>query len=650
MRVGRWLRLVPLAGLALLAMPAAAHAADVTISGGTLTYQAGPGEANTAVIAEQQTTAVATIYFVGDQNPDVTVNASGAPGCLATPAGLGLPKGYLCTVPIVTPITSLVENLGDGNDTGVINSGADGPAGTIDGGPGNDTLVGGAEDDTLQGGGDTDNAAYVGISAAGITRTDPVTAALPTGSSPSTGNGQDGENDSIAADVEDLTGGNGDDTLTGNDGANTIAGSPPPGTPDVDPQPAGTDSKDTIAGGGGADTLLAGDSGSASGQAGDDTIVGGRSFNGVTTVDGGGDDDTLVSGLGSDELIGGPGDNTLAYATVNQGGIDIVDRTGGVLVRLPEATSTGTGGTIGGQEQDTIHDDIRTLIGSNNGDFMIGSDAADTILGAAPVGTGSGVVDSPAGNDTILGRGGDDSLVGGDRGQVGGGDGNDTIVGGRSDAQGALTVIHGNPGDDTIVSGLGNDEIFGDAGNNTLAYASVEQAGLNIVDRGTNGITAVLPNARQTTNGGKTGGPEKDIIHADIGTLVGSNGNDLIIGNNVTNTLLGVAPAGTAGIKPGPAGNDVLIGLGGVDVMFGAEGNDWLIGGNEGDALLAGNGNDLLVGEAGADTFSAGDGNDTNLARDKVTEAITCGAGTDTATADKTDTNPAADCETFSKG
>ena len=45
------------------------------------------------------------------------------------------------------------------------------------------------------------------------------------------------------------------------------------------------------------------------------------------------------------------------------------------------------------------------------------------MLGAAPVGTGSGVVDSPAGNDTILGRGGDDSLVGGDRGQVGGGEG-----------------------------------------------------------------------------------------------------------------------------------------------------------------------------------------------------------------------------------
>ena len=99
------------------------------------------------------------------------------------------------------------------------------------------------------------------------------------------------------------------------------------------------------------------------------------------------------------------------------------------------------------------------------------------MLGAAPVGTGNGVVDTPAGNDTILGRGGDDTMVGGDRGQLSGGEGNDTLVGGRSAAGSDLTVIHGNPGDDTIVSGLGNDEIFGDAGANTLAYVSVSQSG-----------------------------------------------------------------------------------------------------------------------------------------------------------------------------
>ena len=137
--------------IALLAVPAMAHAANVTVAGGTLTYNAGAGETNTAVIVKQTTTAVATVYFVGDQNPAVTVTASATQGCLPTPPGLGLPKGYLCTVPNVTPITSVVENLGDGNDTGVIRTDASGPSGTINGGTDDDTLVGGRENDTFRG-------------------------------------------------------------------------------------------------------------------------------------------------------------------------------------------------------------------------------------------------------------------------------------------------------------------------------------------------------------------------------------------------------------------------------------------------------------------------------------------------------------------
>ena len=562
----------------------------------------------------------------------------------------GLPKGYLCTVPNVTPLTSLVENLGDGNDTGVIKSDPTGPAGTINAGTGNDTLVGGRENDTFRGAAGTDNVAYVGISAASISRTAPVTARLPFGTTPTTGNGQAGENDSIAADVEDLTGGNGDDTLQGNAGPNTIAGSAPPGTPDVDPQPAGTESRDTISGAGGADTLLAGDSGTVAGQDGNDTVIGGRSPANTTTVNGGPDDDTLVSGLGSDNISGGTGSNTLAYVSVSQGGLNIVNRNRGVLVRLPEPGTTGTGGAIGGPESDTIHDDLRTLIGSNNGDFLVGSEAADTILGAAPVGTGNGVVDTPAGNDTILARGGDDTIVGGDRGQLGGGTATTRSSAAAAPQPSDKTVIHGDADNDTIVSGLGNDEIFGDAGANTLAYASVEQQGIDIVNRGTDGVTAVLPNAGQTANGGRTGGPEKDIIHSDIGTLVGGNGNDVLVGNNLANTIVGVAPAGTAGVKPGPAGNDVLVGVGGADLLLGAEGNDWVVGGDDNDVLLAAGGNDLLVGDTGVDNFNAGDGNDTNLARDGIAEAILCGAGTDSLTGDPTDTTPAGDCETISSG
>jgi Ca2+-binding RTX toxin-like protein len=795
--------------MALLAVPAMAHAANVTVAGGTLTYNAGAGETNTAVIVKQTTTAIATVYFVGDQNPAVTVTASAAQGCVPTAPALGLPAGYLCTVPAVTPVTSLVENLGDRNDTGVIGSAASGPRGTINGGTGDDTLVGGRQNDTFTGGSGTDSVAYVGIADATITRTAPVTAALPTGASPSTGNGQSGENDSIATDIEGLTGGNGNDTLTGNGGPNTIAGSAPPGTPSVDPQPAGTESRDTVSGGGGDDTLLAGDSGTVNGQDGNDTIVGGRSFANLTNVNGGNDDDTLVSGLGNDNIAGNGGSNTLAYVSVSQGGLKIVDRgTNGVTARLPEPGTTATGGRTGGPEQDIIHDDIGTLIGSNGNDALFGADQKDDqILGAAPVGTGSGVVDTPAGNDSIYGRGGEDSLVGGDRGQilggadndtivggrstasgdktlirgdngddtivsgpgndeilggngsntlayasvsqqgvdivdrgtsgvtvrlpdpgatgtggktggperdiihddvhtvigsnnndpipgshgaetilgaapvgtgsgvvdspagndwilglddadtlvagdsgiVSGGDGDDSIVGGRSTASGVKTVIHGDIGNDTIVSGLGNDEIFGDQGSNILAYASVNQQGIDIIDRGTNGVTASLANPGQTASGGRTGGAEKDVIHDDIGTLVGSNGNDILAGNDGANNILGVAPAGTAGVKPGPAGNDVLIGGAGFDIMFGAEGNDWLLGGADTDVMLAAGGNDLLAGQAGVDNFNAGDGDDRNFARDGGPDSITCGLGNDSLDADLVDATPANDCESVTR-
>ena len=272
--------------IALLAVPAMAHAATVTVANRTITFTAGAGETNTAVIVKQQTTPAATIYFVGDQNPNVTVTASAAQGCLPTPPGLGLPKGYLCTVTALTPITSVVENLGDRNDTGVVNMAATGPRSTIIGGPDDDTLVGGRENDIFRGSGGNDSVAYVGIAAASITRTVPVHATLPPGALASTGNGQTGENDAIAADVEGLVGGNGNDTLTGNGGANTIAGAAPPGTPDVDPQPPNTESRDTIDGAGGDDTLLSGDSGTVNGGQGNDTVVGGRSFANVTAVNG----------------------------------------------------------------------------------------------------------------------------------------------------------------------------------------------------------------------------------------------------------------------------------------------------------------------------------------------------------------------------
>ena len=229
-RMLRSVRLCLVFLLALLAVPVAAHAASVTVAGGTLTYNAGPGEANTAVIVKQQTTPVATVYFVGDQNPSVTVTASAAQGCLPTPPAFGLPKGYLCTVTIVTPITSLVENLGDGNDTGVINSGTR-PRWNDQRGYGR-RHPGRRQGERhfprprrdrqrrLRRHRRRQHHAHH-ASHRGAAR----------GRLPTTTNGQAGENDSIFADVEGLTGGNGNDNLPATPGLTRSPARRPPARP-----------------------------------------------------------------------------------------------------------------------------------------------------------------------------------------------------------------------------------------------------------------------------------------------------------------------------------------------------------------------------------------------------------------------------------
>ena len=103
----------------------------------------------------------------------------------------------------------------------------------LTGGSGNDTLTGNVGNNVLNGGGGTDTASYAGITSA-------VTVSLAiTGSQVTGGAGSD-----TLLNIENLTGGSGNDILTGNAGNNVIDGG------------AGND---TVIGGAGDDTLIGGD-------------------------------------------------------------------------------------------------------------------------------------------------------------------------------------------------------------------------------------------------------------------------------------------------------------------------------------------------------------------------------------------------------
>jgi hypothetical protein len=300
--------------LALLAAPARGATVHVQTS-----YSTGPHgstEQYATVLVEDTGAERNVLSFTSESEgftaSAVTVHdAGGTPltpgeGCAAAP-----PDAVRCDALALRSGSTVDVHAGGGDDTIVLGpdpthfyvDGGDG-ADVLDahavrgfvgltGGPGDDTLIGGASDDTLDGGPGHDT--LVGgpgnDTVTYARRADSVTAALGDPAAP-------GTEDAIAADVEALVGGDGDDHLTGGEGDDRIEGGK---------------GADVIDGRGGDDVLRAGDDLGApsagdtvTGGAGDDEIDLDRSGTG----DGGPGDDVL-STRGAGEPSGGPGRDVL---------------------------------------------------------------------------------------------------------------------------------------------------------------------------------------------------------------------------------------------------------------------------------------------------------------------------------------------------
>ena len=204
-----------LALAAVLMLPGSALATTVSVNNGKLIVSGSPGEKN-QIAVWTGTSEEGSGALVSDDGPGVTLT----PGAGCIPYGQG---DIGCSLP-----SSLELKGGDENDSVVSNSwlpakllGGSGDD-TLDGGPGkdtlegndgNDTLLGGFAGDTLKGNSGNDTASFaaytfpVALDADGVAD-----------------DGVSGENANIATDVENLTGGSGDDTITGSSGANTLDG------------------------------------------------------------------------------------------------------------------------------------------------------------------------------------------------------------------------------------------------------------------------------------------------------------------------------------------------------------------------------------------------------------------------------------------
>ena len=198
-------------------------------------------------------------------------------------------------------------------------------------------------------------------------------------------------------------------------------------------------------------------------------------------------------------------------------------------------------------------------------------------------------------------------------GELSGGAGDDTLrtLPGHS----SYGTLNGGPGDDVLTSSPG-DWMTGGPGADTF-----RGGGFSTVSYWHNGRGRVRVSLDGVANDGAEG--ERDNVGAAIGTVVGTKGSDLFVGNDRGQEFWG------------EGGDDRAIGKGGNDTLVGHSGDDVLLGGPGEDRLVGYEGADVLRGGSGRDRFNGGAGRDRLHARDGVRDRVAGAEGFDTACVDR---------------
>jgi Ca2+-binding RTX toxin-like protein len=506
-----------------------------------------------------------------------------------------------------------LQLAGPGNIAGTGNAGAD----TLRGGEGEDTLVAGSGPDTLIGG--TGNTTFV-VNGAGDVVVD--------GSATASNSVQSSVSFSLPQNVSTLqltgsanlvgTANAGEDTLIGNSGVDTLIG-------------AGGSALFVVAN--------AGDVVEESSAAANDTVQSSVSFSLPVNVDvlvlTGSDsaagsapvgtansaNDTLVSGSGVYEMVGGAGNDLFL---VNNSADSVV------------ASNAGSADTIQASVSFSLPTNIDTLVLTGTGDLAgTGNGAADLIVANG----GKDTLTAGAGADTLVG-GGQDLLIvnsSADVTEEGSTSANDTVESSVSYSLASnvdTLVLEGsanltataNGGNDTLVSNAGVDTLVGGGGHDVFVVNNPGDLLVNVTASDTiessvsyglpAGAAALVVTGNGLTGTGNSGsgtliarGSGDSLVAASgVATLIGAGSTDFFVNNSgdgvldssysahdtIDSSVSYSLPANVDELRLGGSGN--LTGTGNED---------------EQNTLIGGSGNDTLVGTALENTFYGGSGADT---------------------------------------
>jgi Ca2+-binding RTX toxin-like protein len=428
---------------------------------------------------------------------------------------------------------------------------------------------------------------------------------------------------------------------------------------------------DTLIGGSGGDLLF--------GQSGNDTLLGKGGFD---FLFGGADDDVLVGGDGDDQVFGEAGNDLMIWnpgddTDLVEGGdgIDTAAVNGGNGAETFTATANGARVRFDRVDPAPFSLDIGTtedlVLNMNGGDDFFSATGNLALLIKL-------TVDGGAGNDTILGSNGEDRLLGGDGNDfIDGQQGNDVAFLGAGedvfqwDPGDGSDTVEGQDGVDTLlfngatiaesfdVSANGERARFTrNIGNIVMDLNDVESIGVNALggaDRitvndltGTDVIAVGISLA--STIGGTTGDGQADAVIvngtnsndavqvqgspglvtvAGLPAFVGVSGAEAANDELEINTLGGDDTISAVTLAAGTikqltidsgAGNDLVIGSQGVDVLRAGDGNDIVAGLQGNDTAFLGAGDDLFV-------WGPGGGNDTIEGQDGFDQLLFIGSG-----------------------